>query len=199
MGASGSSDAASDVPVVLHVYDFHSTKSLNSALRHLGTGVYHVGIEVHGVEYTFEKKLDSEFRTVCETGVSFDKPKANTAYSHREALPLGYTRRSESEVQQIVTHMAAKWSSEDYDILHCNCCHFCDAFSKQLGVQESPPWLKSAAQMGSQVLLSDFGLLASATSCAQEDTFQMREYLDTDVVSSPVHGSCFGLKPTVSL
>lgn len=176
MGLAESSELHRE-QVLLHVYDFKGTSRLNGALRTLGTGIFHAGIEVYGWEYTFEQKVDEDFRPVLTTGICRDSPKSNNGYVHRETIDLGSTFFSEKEVSRIIESMRDRWRSEDYNIMQCNCTHFCQDLCDKLRVRGLPPWLTSAAQLGSNLLLSDLDILASARPEPSESRQALKEHL----------------------
>mmetsp|Transcript_82340 Transcript_82340/g.182926 ORF Transcript_82340/g.182926 Transcript_82340/m.182926 type:complete len:558 (-) Transcript_82340:87-1760(-) len=135
-------------PVVLHVYDIGTSgigRALNQVLRPLGTGVFHCGVEVYGLEwsYGFNGKGGGG-----QSGVFFCTPRTNDAHSYRETLQMGQTSLSQHQVKALLAQMAAQWKSKDYDLLRHNCCHFCDALCERLGVNPVPPWVTNMAAAG---------------------------------------------------
>jgi hypothetical protein len=88
--------------VQLHIYDLISSdtlmqlpwgcvceigkcfKDVNSALHELGTGAYHVGVEVNGIEYAF-----GACNQPNKTGVFSCIPKLSAGYQYRTSIDFG--------------------------------------------------------------------------------------------------------------
>eukprot|EP01024_Parvocaulis_polyphysoides_P006779 TRINITY_DN1192_c0_g2_i1.p1 TRINITY_DN1192_c0_g2~~TRINITY_DN1192_c0_g2_i1.p1 ORF type:complete len:196 (+),score=12.82 TRINITY_DN1192_c0_g2_i1:75-662(+) len=135
--------------VRLHVYDVTNLesenmkttiKTVNGVTRQLGLGgAFHGAVEVYGWEWSYG---------FCErgTGVYRCTPKANTMYSYRETVELGTTNLTSREVQLLIGKLSASWVGERYDLLTHNCCHFCEVFVQELGLQRSfPAWINRMA------------------------------------------------------
>ena len=168
--------------IYLHVYDLISRDTLmllppfgclveigqcfadmNTALHQLGTGAYHVGIEVNGVEYAYGAATQPG-----RTGVFTCFPKMSPGYQYRTSINLGkrpQVRRKVPvtngngiviveertvEATAVLKEMAFEYLGTDYDILRKNCCSFaCDA-SQRFGVpeEEIPSWFRNLAESG---------------------------------------------------
>lgn len=104
-------------------------------------GVFHGGIAIDGKEYAFG---------YCErgTGVYATRPKANPLYTYRESVDLGQTRLAPDEVAALVRRLRDEWPGNGYDLLRRNCCHFCGALARELGVEQPPAWLNRLANAG---------------------------------------------------
>eukprot|EP00913_Durusdinium_trenchii_P027247 g25563.t1 len=46
------------------------------------------------------------------------------------------------------TEIAKAWPGGRYDLIHCNCIHFCDELSKRLGARAVPSWVRSLHETG---------------------------------------------------
>jgi hypothetical protein len=130
-------------PVVLRIYDLGSSrgfsvKVVNTLLKPLGTGAYHVGIEVYGEEWSYGS-CDEE----NATGVFFCKPSKCGAHHYRSAVTLGKTRVSSFEFSDMVTWMKEDWLGKDYDLINRNCITFCNTLAEQLKVSALPAWVSS--------------------------------------------------------
>eukprot|EP01024_Parvocaulis_polyphysoides_P007473 TRINITY_DN12225_c0_g1_i2.p2 TRINITY_DN12225_c0_g1~~TRINITY_DN12225_c0_g1_i2.p2 ORF type:complete len:234 (-),score=14.94 TRINITY_DN12225_c0_g1_i2:220-822(-) len=135
--------------VRLHVYDVTNLESenMNSAIttvngvtRQLGLGgAFHGAVEIYGWEWSFG---------FCErgTGVYRCLPKSNTMYSYRETVELGNTNLTPQEVQILLRRLGVTWPGNSYDLLTRNCCHFCQDFVGQLGLEHKfPHWVNRMA------------------------------------------------------
>lgn len=149
---------------------------LNSGLHSMGTGAYHVGVEVNGVEYSFG---------ACEvpghTGVFSCMPKRSPGYQYRASIDFGeralvkttWVRaetilgsedkdKTDSEApayrqlerhvdgREVIKEMAAEYPGTTYDLLRKNCVTFaCDACLR-LGVEEKeiPSYFRNLCESG---------------------------------------------------
>lgn len=134
-----------DCEVFLHVYDIVESGILRQAnqwLQNLGTGAFHVGVEVYGWEWSFGDASSG-------TGVFYSKPKSCGERQYRESVWIGTTAFSAGEVDTIIRKMEKEWQGRSYDLLRRNCCHFCQALCKRL-VKDGvvPPWISSLSGAG---------------------------------------------------
>jgi len=125
--------------VTLHVYDLSSTfVHVNTACRAWGGfGAFHVGVEVHDLEWTFS----------ADCGVSHQKPlEPWGTHVFRESLEIGSTNMSAEEVHNLCFMMWKKWKPASYELYTRNCCHFADALCIELGVGSIPDWTNNLAK-----------------------------------------------------
>jgi len=143
--------------VVLHIYDVFSddrVQAVNDVFRAVGSGAFHAGVEVIGQEWSYGY-------TPCHTGIVFCDPMGNTAHRYREAIVMGKTKLSAEQVENLLEEMAKEWPGTDYDLLQHNCCHFCDAFCRRLGVGPLPVWVTNLAVVGANLVA---GVSGAATA-----------------------------------
>ena len=69
-----------------------------------------------------------------ETGIWSCTPQACKQHSFREAVAVGATSLSPTDVLTILGEIADQWPMNSYDLLRRNCCHFCDEFCHLLGL-----------------------------------------------------------------
>lgn len=171
--------------VVLNIYDLISKDALmllpfgcmfeigkcfsdmNSALHVLGTGAYHVGVQVNGIEYAY-----GATNAPGKTGVFSCQPKRSPGYQYRTSIDFGdrpLIRRSWVSVRktdnsgyvyreieenidgrQVVKEMVPEYMGIDYDILRKNCCSFARDLCLRLGINddEIPSWFRNLAESG---------------------------------------------------
>lgn len=169
----------------LHIYDLISNDTLmelpwgcvfeigkcfsgvNAALHELGTGAYHVGVEINGIEYAFGS-TDIPGRT----GIFTCKPKRSLGYQYRSTIDFGQravTRRKWKRVprpdnsgedrikvekhidgRQIIKEMIPQYMGVDYDLLRKNCCTFARDVCLRMNVpeEEIPSWFRNLAESG---------------------------------------------------
>eukprot|EP00762_Andalucia_godoyi_P003043 ANDGO_04169.mRNA.1 DeSI-like protein At4g17486 len=125
--------------VKCNVYDIID----NSYSAWAGIGVFHSGIEVYGVEYSFGGGLGSA------TGVFGIEPRSAEGVVFRETVVLGETKLSRSEVERIVWDMARDWPSNSYDLLERNCNVFSDALAQRILGVGVPGFVNRLARVGS--------------------------------------------------
>lgn len=175
--------------ISLHIYDLLSQDALvqlpwgfvceigkcfndvNSACHELGTGAYHVGVEVNGSEYAF-----GATNIPGKSGVFACSPKNSPGYQYRTTIEFGelplvrkswvtqskqgsenekpttvYTQVEEYIAgQEVIKEMQREYMGRDYDILRKNCCTFARDACIRLGVPEDsvPSWFSNLAESG---------------------------------------------------
>jgi len=149
-GTSFESESPRSEPctVVLRIYDVTGAEvvcGLNSLCRAIGTGAFHCGVEVYGLEWSFG------FTDEGGSGVFSCDPGECGDHAYREAVAMGRTPLQEQDVLLLLSTLAQDWQGEDYDILKQNCCHFSDALCRRLGVGPIPGWITNLAGAGAQV------------------------------------------------
>ncbi|CAK0876517.1 unnamed protein product, partial [Prorocentrum cordatum] len=125
----GAAAATSSAPVSLHVYDVGPTR-LNDVLRPLGTGMFHVGVEI----YLFEWAFCSVGDPVTGSGIFCAPPREACNYDYRESVDLGHTAMNAAQVRGVLDNLHARWPARGYDTLRRNCCHFANELCQMLGV-----------------------------------------------------------------
>lgn len=151
--------------------------TMNDGLHAFGTGAYHCGIEVNGIEYAYGAN-----ETVGSTGVFTCVPRRAPGYEYRATIDFGSrvvrklqwvnVRRDPSEIhlsskrdsyvyrqvqcflmgRQLMKEMAAEYRGTDYDLLRKNCCTFAYDACLRLGIkkEEIPTWFKNLSDTGAQ-------------------------------------------------
>eukprot|EP00928_Gymnodinium_smaydae_P089153 TRINITY_DN73154_c0_g1_i1.p1 TRINITY_DN73154_c0_g1~~TRINITY_DN73154_c0_g1_i1.p1 ORF type:complete len:309 (+),score=61.00 TRINITY_DN73154_c0_g1_i1:117-1043(+) len=111
-------------------------------------GVYHVGVEVHGTEYTFGSYHAPGMRQLGgpDSGVCAHYPRrAGPQCVFREAVPLGFTALPESEVEAWAGHLGrGDFSRGSYSRLERNCVDFSRRLLARLGADGPPAWCERA-------------------------------------------------------
>lgn len=179
--------------VTLNVYDvlgFGAVEQANRILRQVGTGIFHVGVSVHGFEWTFGGSIDDGRAAGKEgleangeapeagpkegTGVFACTPRCCTPHHFRESVSLGTTALSEKDVLAVLDALSEEWVSCDYHTLHRNCGHFAQALCSRLGVDPLPGWVTNLA--GTAAMLQEQTGVAWAAAWSQEldETYQLR-------------------------
>lgn len=140
--------------MVVHIYDVsHEVvlQKLNKVLANKNSvfklgGVFHAGVEVGGLEWSFGwNGADGA------TGVVSDEPKQNPMHTFRQSIFLGKTQLSITEVVALISDMVEQYPGSAYDLLQMNCCTFADDFCQRLGVGGLPKWVHRLARAGAKV------------------------------------------------
>ncbi|KAL2462145.1 PPPDE putative thiol peptidase family protein [Abeliophyllum distichum] len=127
------------VSVYLNVYDL---TSINGYAYWLGLGVYHSGVQVHGVEYAFGSH---EYPT---TGIFEGEPRKCDGFTFRKSLLIGWTDMTRGEVRGVMEELAEKYKGNAYNLISKNCNHFCNDACIKLTGNPIPNWVNRLARIG---------------------------------------------------
>lgn len=138
-GGAGGGEAPS-TPVFLNVYD---VTPANGYARWLGLGVYHSGVQVHGVEYAYGA------HDGASSGIFEVVPRRCPGYTFRESVLVGTTGLTRAEVRSLIAELAADFPGDAYNLVSRNCNHFCDAACRRLVARARiPRWVNRLAKIG---------------------------------------------------
>ncbi|KAL1551329.1 deSI-like protein [Salvia divinorum] len=126
--------------VSLNVYDL---TPMNGYAYWLGLGVYHSGVQVHGVEYAFGAH---EYPT---TGIFEGEPKLCEGFTFRKSILIGYTNMTHGEVRSAMDDFSSKYRGNAYSLISMNCNHFCNDACLRLAGSPIPSWVNRLARIGS--------------------------------------------------
>ncbi|CAN4100176.1 unnamed protein product [Withania somnifera] len=132
-------NARGSVPVYLNVYDL---TPMNGYAYWLGLGVYHSGVQVHGVEYAFGAH---EYPT---TGIFEGEPRKCEGFIFRKTILIGWTEKTPGEVRGVMEELAPKYQGNDYNLITKNCNHFCSDACVRLTSNPIPSWVNRLARIG---------------------------------------------------
>ncbi|KAJ8755158.1 hypothetical protein K2173_018956 [Erythroxylum novogranatense] len=136
---TSSCDEVGSVPVYLNVYDL---TPMNGYAYWLGLGVYHSGVQVHGVEYAFGAHEYSS------TGIFEGEPKRCDGFTFRKSILIGKTDMSPVEVRAVMEALAEKYRGNAYNLITKNCNHFCNDACLSLTGSPIPSWVNRLARLG---------------------------------------------------
>jgi hypothetical protein len=125
-------------------------------MRSWDVGLFHAGVEVAGVEYSYG---------FCEegTGVFACEPRDACGAKFRQAIPMGRAPADARVIERRLARLVATWPGDAYALLQRNCCHFCDALCRSLGVGPIPSWVNGlAASVRGATEFSLFGAASQA-------------------------------------
>ncbi|KAI4329385.1 hypothetical protein L6164_021653 [Bauhinia variegata] len=127
------------VPVYLNVYDL---TPMNGYTYWFGLGVYHSGVQVHGVEYAFGAH---EYPT---TGIFEGEPKRCDGFRFRKTILIGKTDMGAEEVRGVMGELAGEYRGNAYNLITKNCNHFCNDACVRLTGNPIPKWVNRLARIG---------------------------------------------------
>lgn len=135
-----SSSGRSRALVYLNVYDL---THINSYLYWFGCGIFHSGIEAHGLEYGFGA------HEYPSSGVFEVEPRSCPGFIFRRSILLGSTELSRSEFRSFMEYLSNKYHGDTYNLISKNCNHFTDEVSMRLTGKPIPGWVNRLARLGS--------------------------------------------------
>ncbi|GFP87847.1 desi-like protein at4g17486 [Phtheirospermum japonicum] len=127
------------VPVYLNVYDL---TPMNGYAYWLGLGIYHSGVQVHGVEYAFGAHEHST------TGIFEVEPKRCPGFTFRKSILIGRSDLGLKEVRAFMEKLAEEYSGNTYNLITKNCNHFCNDVCLRLTGKSIPRWVNRLARLG---------------------------------------------------
>lgn len=152
--------ASSGTPVFANVYnlvpsDSSATKLSNDALAYVKMGVFHVGIEVLGCEWSFGLAADSAHDPNVDGIFSVAPRRAVGEFKEQIALGTVNPPLTPERVKQVLDALRPQWKAATYHLLTRNCCYFSRAFAAALNPDFEntfPHYTYRAAGVGDKVL-----------------------------------------------
>ncbi|KAL2936168.1 hypothetical protein RDABS01_028991 [Bienertia sinuspersici] len=132
-------DVGGSIPVYLNVYDI---TPINGYAYWVGLGVYHSGVQVHGIEYAFGA------HEYPSTGIFEGEPKKCEGFIFRKAILVGWTELTAEEVRKIMEELALVYKGNAYNLITKNCNHFCNDACIRLTGNPIPSWVNRLARIG---------------------------------------------------
>lgn len=138
--------------VFLHVYQMSQSSGgiFTGFLSTLGMGMYHVGVQVCGQEWTFNPRGPIGCKYAC--GIVMQDPGKHPAYSLHDTISLGCTQLHKEEIEALITQYQKEWSIDSHHELRRNSVTFAEEFCEALGVR-APPSYVSALTRGLRTLM----------------------------------------------
>ncbi|KAF5935039.1 hypothetical protein HYC85_026168 [Camellia sinensis] len=196
----GGGNTIYETPVVLNVYDLTPA---NQYTVWFGLGIFHSGIEVHGMEYGFGAH---DFPV---SGVFEVEPKSCPGFIFRCSIPLGHTSMPPYEFRTFIESVASEYHGNTYHLISKNCNHFTNDIAWRLTSKHIPGWVNRLARLGSvcscllpeSLQVTTVKQLPEYHACAEEDGTESlstatRESTESDdanqdklLLSPPARGS----------
>ncbi|KAJ7967354.1 Desi-like protein [Quillaja saponaria] len=127
-------------PVYLNVYDL---TSVNGYVIWAGLGIFHSGVEVHGVEYAFGAH---DYPT---SGVFDVEPRQCPGYRFRKSIFMGTTSLDPNQFREFMERQSTNYNGDTYHLIVKNCNHFCGDMCYKLTGNSIPKWVNRLARIGS--------------------------------------------------
>ncbi|XP_022153427.1 deSI-like protein At4g17486 [Momordica charantia] len=136
ISSNGDSGSA---PVYLNVYDL---TPINGYAYWFGLGVYHSGVQVHGIEFAFGA------HEYPSTGIFEGEPKQCDGFKFRRSILIGKTDLSQAEVRSLMEELGKDYRGNAYNLITKNCNHFCNQVCMKLTGNSIPSWVNRLARIG---------------------------------------------------
>ncbi|GKB67401.1 deSI-like protein [Tanacetum coccineum] len=127
-------------PVYLNVYDL---TPMNGYAYWAGLGIFHSGVEVHGVEYAYGA------HDYPSSGVFEVEPRQCPGFTFRRSILIGTTCLDPVQVREFMEQHAANYFGDTYHLIVKNCNHFCNDICYSLTGKQIPGWVNRLAKLGS--------------------------------------------------
>jgi hypothetical protein len=134
--------------VWLHIYDLGPMSKWlvnHWNYKESGLGAFHCGVEVLGVEWSFQAMIDCE--TDEMTGVMCHTPKCHPRHVYRESIGMGGSGLNANEICNVLARLEKDWPARSYHFLSHNCTDFAEALCQSLNVPtQFPAWAHGLAK-----------------------------------------------------
>uniref|UniRef100_A0A5B6ZLH7 PPPDE domain-containing protein n=2 Tax=Davidia involucrata TaxID=16924 RepID=A0A5B6ZLH7_DAVIN len=128
-----------NTPVYLNVYDL---TPMNGYAYWAGFGIFHSGVEVHGVEYAFGA------HDYPSSGVFEVEPRQCPGFKFRKSILIGTTCLDPLQVREFMERHSASYNGDTYHLIVKNCNHFCKDICYKLTGKPIPKWVNRLAKIG---------------------------------------------------
>lgn len=134
------SQTSGNTPVYLNVYDL---TPMNGYVYWAGLGIFHSGVEVHGVEYAFGAH---DYPT---SGVFEVEPRHCPGFRFRKSIFMGTTCLDPFQAREFMELQSLNYHGDTYHLIVKNCNHFCKDICYKLTGNPIPKWVNRLARIGS--------------------------------------------------
>ena len=116
-----------------------------SKLGNVGLGLYHSGIEINGVEWSYGGDPNNH-----GTGVFATPPLTIQGAMYYQSYLIG-TYDDSKKLNQVLNEVKREFIASEYSLIGQNCNHFSEEFCKRLLGKRIPSYINRLARMGSWV------------------------------------------------
>lgn len=111
-------------------------------LMRMGLGIYHSGIEIQGIEYSYGGN-----KNVSGSGVFQSAPM--TVENARYLCSFNLGTASQQKVSQAISEVSDRFRANEYSMINQNCNHFSEALCKAILGKSIPTFVNRMANIGS--------------------------------------------------
>jgi len=122
---------------------------INDYASVVGVGVYHSGVEVHGIEYAYGGH-PYNVSGIFENNPG-DAEELGENFKFKESIHLGETDFSAYEVKRMIETLGEEYRGDSYHLITKNCNHFSQYLVKTLTGSDIPPWINRLANMSGSI------------------------------------------------
>lgn len=125
--------------ISLNIY--HLNPIANKFFGQLGLGLYHTGIVIKNIEYSFGSNGNNE------GGIFAIIPGTYNKYWKRTII-IGEIDLTDYDIDCILNSFRNQFLEDEYNIIYNNCNDFTKIFGKELCNYKQPKWINRAARVG---------------------------------------------------
>ncbi|XP_047327809.1 deSI-like protein At4g17486 [Impatiens glandulifera] len=175
-------DTSLQTPVYLNVYDL---TPMNGYMFWAGLGIFHSGVEVHGVEYAFGA------HNIPASGVFEVEPRQCPGFKFKKSIFIGNTNMNPNQSRKFMEHYSENYHGNTYNLIVKNCNHFCNDVCYRLTGKSIPKWVNRLAKLGSSLNCVLPKSLKNPTLMQQESGDEEAWGLQKEEGLKGSHLSCF--------
>ncbi|KNB43778.1 hypothetical protein JH06_2293 [Blastocystis sp. subtype 4] len=112
---------------------------MNDYLYNIGFGLFHTGVEINGVEYSFGEEM----------GIGKGEPKQAGGARFRESINMGMTYFSNAEIDRKIDNLRDIYRGDQYHVVLKNCNHFSNDLCIALLDTPIPSYINRCATIAS--------------------------------------------------
>lgn len=122
---------------------------LNDYASNIGFGIFHSGIEVHGVEYAYGGHPYA-FSGVFENSPQ-DAEELGENFKFRQCIVIGETAFTAGAVRELIKSLGQEYRGDRYHLISRNCNHFSAVLAKALTGNDIPTWINRLANLSGSI------------------------------------------------
>ncbi|VDM60701.1 unnamed protein product, partial [Angiostrongylus costaricensis] len=122
---------------------------LNDYASNIGFGIFHSGIEVYGIEYSYGGHPYS-FSGVFENSPQ-DAEELGENFKFRQCIVIGETNFTPTAVQELIKSLGQEYRGDRYHLISRNCNHFSAVLAKALTGKDIPTWINRLANLSGSI------------------------------------------------
>ncbi|KAE9413433.1 hypothetical protein Angca_010114, partial [Angiostrongylus cantonensis] len=122
---------------------------LNDYASNIGFGIFHSGIEVYGVEYSYGGHPYA-FSGVFENSPQ-DAEELGENFKFRQCIVIGETSFTPTAVHELIKSLGQEYRGDRYHLISRNCNHFSAVLAKALTGKDIPTWINRLANFSGSI------------------------------------------------